>query len=137
MNLQERCRERRKKTPPDLRSAVPLKKTSMSLSAASDLPQHRDIVSSGFLPKSVTQHLPLRIKVRTPLYKTERDAIRRELARLLLKFLPDDTQQAEADDTGSRLQAPPDKLDPGRSVETLGRRKTIGHLETSAASYAA
>lgn len=104
---------------------------SVSLSAASDVSRHRDILSSSFLPQSDTQHLPLRIKVRTPRYRKMPS-----IASLCVFFLSyRNTWHA---------------LSQGRRHHSSSRRhqtnwtpggawnawlwETIGHLETSAAT---
>lgn len=65
-----------------------------------------------FFPKGVTQHLPLRIKVRTPRYRKMLSVAHCTLSSYTACREPRQT-------TPLGLQAPPHKLDPRRSVKHL------------------
>ncbi len=98
-------------------SAALLKKTShgMSLSAASDVPWYRDIVSSGFLPKRC--HSTSAIENQSEKASLQENAIRCSLHTAILSSYTTCGEPRQTTPLG--LQAPPDKLDPGRSVKHL------------------
>lgn len=109
-------KEEKKRNLPDLTSAAPLKKMShgMSLSAASDAPWYRDIVSSGFLPKRC--HSTSAIVNQSENSSLQEKAIRRSLCTA---FFLHGVQWAKADNTtwapGATRQ-----IGPREECETLG-----------------
>lgn len=108
-------------------SAALLKNTfhSVSLSAASDVPWYRDILCSGCLPQSVTQHLPLRIKVRTLRYRKMPSVVRCKLPSWVLTRHA--ASQGRRRHSGFRRHQT--NWTPGGAWNTW-LWKTIGHLET-------
>lgn len=114
---------------PDFTSAAPLRKTShsMSLSAASDVPWYRDIVSSGFLPKRC--HSASAIENQSENTSLRENAIRRSSRAAILSSY-NDAQRAKGGRHHAGSRRHQTNWIPGGARNTWPRKnnRTFGRL---------